>query len=186
MTLTSSHFASDSMSYPPPPAMSAEAKVLNEVNEAIEVLEEMIFTSYTIFGRTLVDENQLGDQITVIQKALPKVIQEAQKVIRERDEILEEAQAYAKALIGEASRRAEYLIRDSTIMRQAQAQAAQIRQQAQQEREMILRQAYAESEQMKREADRYADQVLADLEQRLMGALRVVSHGRQHLQSGQP
>ncbi|MEN9245805.1 MAG: hypothetical protein Q6J78_03750, partial [Thermostichales cyanobacterium SRBZ-1_bins_19] len=154
---------------------------LNQVHEALDVLEEMIFTSYRIFGRTLVDENQLGDQITAIHNALPKVIQEAKRVIQQRDEILEEAQHYAKAIIDEANRRAEYLIRESTIVRQAQLQAAQIRQQTQQERERILQQTYLEAEHLKQEADRYADQVLADLEQRLVASLQVIQNGRQHL-----
>ncbi|GAB4218244.1 MAG: ATP synthase F0 subunit B [Synechococcales cyanobacterium] len=162
--------------------MSDEARLLEQVNAALEELEDMIFSSPSWFGRTLVDENLLGDQISEIQKALPKVIKEAQKVMRQRDEILEEAHQYAQAVIDEANRRAEYLVRDSNIVRQAQAQAAQIIRQSQQEREAVQRQVYDEAERLQREADRYVDETLADLEQRLVASLRVVQNGRQRLQ----
>jgi hypothetical protein len=52
-------------------------------------------------------------------------------------------------------------------------------QQAYQHSEEVRRQTLQESERLQREAHRYVDQVLQDLELRLVESLRVIRNGRQ-------
>jgi hypothetical protein len=81
-----------------------------------------------------------------------------------------------------AQQRAEQLLNESVLMRQAQAQADHLLRQSQQEGEEMRRQAAQESERLQQEAHRYVDQVLQDLELRLLESLRVIRNGRQNLQ----
>ena len=174
-----------------------------DIQRELEKLEEMILDSPRIFSRTIVNEDQLLDQLALVQINLPAAFEEARKLLQHKEEVLLEAEQYAQEIIETAERRATQILDEMGLIRQAETEMKQIRQrvqqeceaaqeqamteiermrrQAQQELDEMRRRAIAESEDVQAGADDYADRVLQDLEQQFNEMLRVVRNGRQQL-----
>lgn len=181
-----------------------------DIQQELNVLEELILDSPRIplTGKTIVDEEQLLDQLDLIRINLPEAFDRAQKIIAEKDTILTEAEEYARQIAAMAEQRAAQILDETGIIQQAERQAQQIRLQVQQECEALQQQTLREVEQLQSqarqefeqtrrnalleqsqiqgEADRYADGMLSDLEQRLSEMLRIVKNGRQQVTPSTP
>lgn len=157
---------------------------LMRVQEALDQLEAAILNSPRLFwSRTLIEEERILEYLDFIRLNMPTALEEAEELLRQRDRILAQADRYAQEIVAMAQRKAEQLLNESTILRQAQAQAEQLLRQTYQQSEELRRQSLQESERLQQEAHRYVDQVLQDLEMRLLESLRVIRNGRQNLQS---
>lgn len=181
-----------------------------DVPAELNKLEELILDSPRIplSRRTLIDEEQILDQLDLIRLGLPSAFQEAVEVARHKDEILLEAEQYAQEILESAERRAAQILDEMGLIRQAELEAQQIRQRVQQECEAAQEQTMADIERMRRQAqqdleemrritiaecedvqagaDAYADRVLRDMEQQLGEMIRVIRNGRSQLQTDSP
>lgn len=186
----------------PTPASSPSIDIQRELNR----LEEMILDSprVPLTRRTLVDEEQLLDQLDLIRLNLPSAFQEADIIVRHKDEILQEAEEYASEILESAEQRATQLFNETGIVQQAQDEADRLRQQVHLECEALQQQTLAEIEQIRYQAqqeldamrnriltecddiqngaDEYADHVLANIEHQLSDMVRVIRNGREQLQ----
>lgn len=178
-----------------------------DIQVELERLKDIIFASLRLpFIRyTLIEEEQLLDQIELVQYHLPKAFDEARQIVERQDEIILEAQQYAEELILAAQRQAAEILDDMELVRQARLEAQKIRQQVQEECEYVTEETFAEIDRLKSlaqeeveelrrsaiqeaqaiqdGADQYADGVLGDIEQRLSEMMRVIRNGRQQLNS---
>ena len=176
-----------------------------DIQRELNQLEEIILDSPRIpfWGRTLIDEEQLLDQLDIIRLNLPVAFQEAEMIFRHKDDIFQEAELYAEEIIENAEQRASQILNEMGLVQQAKLEAdqlrnqvqldceaiqqatiaeiEQIRYQAQQELEEMRARAIAECDEIQNGADDYADNVLDSIEQQLMGMLQVIRNGRQHL-----
>ncbi|MBC7823887.1 MAG: hypothetical protein H7126_08390 [Candidatus Parcubacteria bacterium] len=181
-----------------------------DIQRELNRIEEMILDSPRIplSRRTMIDEEQFLDQLDLVRLSLPEAFHEAEEIVRQKDEILMQAEQYAQDLIEEAERRAAQITNETGIIRQAELEAQQIRAQLQQECEAVQEQTIAELERTRRQAqqdleemrrlaieecediqngaDGYADRVLRDMEAQMAEMLRIVRNGRQQLQINQP
>ncbi|MBF2078757.1 MAG: hypothetical protein IGR76_09605 [Synechococcales cyanobacterium T60_A2020_003] len=181
-----------------------------DIQEEFNKLEEMVLDSPRIWLSrwTMVDEEKILQQLDLLRLHLPSAFREATEILRNKDEILAEAEEYAQDIIRAAEQRAAEVLNEMGLVRQAEMEANQIRMQIQQECqllqdqtlseiEMLRRQAQqdieemrmmaiAECEEIQRGADTYADRVLRDMEQQLSDMMRVVRNGRQQLQLDAP
>ncbi len=150
------------------------------------------------------DEEILLAQLDLIRENLPDAFDTAEKIVRQREEILLQAEEYAQEIMEAAERRADQLLDEMGIIQQAELEASQIRKRVQQECEAVQEQTLAEIERMRLQAqqeleqmrqltladcediqngaDEYADSVLLNIEQQLTDMLRVIRNGRQQLQ----
>lgn len=185
----------------PQPAPSAGIDIQRELNR----LEEMILDSprVPLTHRTLVDEEQLLEQLDLIRLNLPIAFQEAEVIVRHKDEILIEAENYAQEIIEAAEQRAAHILNEMGLIQQAKIEADQlrnqvhidcetlqqatiseidqIRYQAQQELQEMRARTIAECNEIQNGADEYADRVLGGIEQQLTDMLRVIRNGRHQL-----
>jgi len=176
-----------------------------DIQQEMNVLEELILDSPRIplMGKTIVDEEQILDQLDLIRLNLPDAFDRAQTIIAQKDAILSEAEDYARQIAAMAEQRAAHILDETGIIQQAEREAQQIRKQVQQECEALHQETLQEIEQLQNqarqeyearrrealeeqtaiqeEADRYADNILGDLEQRLGEMMRVVKNGRQQV-----
>ncbi|MGE5660256.1 MAG: DivIVA domain-containing protein [Actinomycetota bacterium] len=176
-----------------------------DIQQELNRLEEIILDSPRIplTRRTLVDEEQLLEQLDLVRLNLPLAFQEAEIIIRHKDEILQEAELYAQEILDSAEQRASEILNEMGLIQQAKVEADQLRQQvqldceaiqqatiaeieqiryqAQQELEEMRARAIAECEEIQNGADDYADRVLSNIEQQLGDMLRVIRNGRQQL-----
>lgn len=186
----------------PPQNGTGGIDIQRELNRIEEILFDSLHIPWT--RRTLVDEDMLLAQLDLVRENLPNAFDEAQKIIRQREEIFIQAEDYAQELIESAERRVDQMLDELGIIQQAELEAAQIRQRVQQECDAIQEQtrseidrmrlqAHQELEQMRQiviadcediqnGADDYADRVLTSIEQQLIDMLRVIRNGRQQLQ----
>jgi vacuolar-type H+-ATPase subunit H len=155
--------------------------------------------------RTMVDEEQLLDQLDLVRLNLPAAFQEATEILLHKEDVILEAEQIAQQIIATAEQRAAQILDEMDIVRQAEREAHHIRQQvqqdceamqqqiladidqmrrrAQQELEEMQRMAIAECEDIQRGADDYADRVLSDMEAQFAEMMRVIRNGRQQIQS---
>ncbi len=181
-----------------------------DIQQELNRLEEMILDSPRIplTRRTMVDEEQILDQLDLIRLNLPSAFQEATDIIRQRDDLLLEAEHYVQELIQAAEQRAAEILDELGIIQQANLEAQQLRQRVQQECEALHEQTRTEIQQLQRQAqqdleqmrqaaiaeakdiqagaDAYADRTLREMEQQLTEIMRIVRNGRQQLQVEPP
>ncbi len=177
-----------------------------DIQRELNRIEEILFDSFHIpfTQRTLVDEEAVLSQLDLVRENLPTAFEDAEKIVRQRDEILLSAEEYAQEIMEAAERRADQMLDEMGIIQQAELEASQIRQRVQQECELIQEQTLAEIERMRLQAqqeleqmrqlalvdcediqngaDDYADAVLTSIEQQLSDMLRVIRNGRHQLQ----
>jgi F0F1-type ATP synthase membrane subunit b/b' len=181
-----------------------------DIQRELNRLEEMLLDSprVPLSRRTMVDEESFLDQLDVIRLSLPDAFEQAESILRQKEEILAQAEQYAQEIIATAEQQASQILNETGILRQAEYEAQQIRQQVQQECELAHSQVMAEVEQSRRQAlrdleearrgaaeeaediqkgaDEYADKVLRDMEANMGEMLRIVRNGRQQLRINQP
>ncbi len=177
-----------------------------DIQQELNKLEEIILASPRVpfSGRTLVDEDQLLDQLDAIRLNLPPAFRQAVQILQQRSALMAEAERYAQDLIAAAEQQAAQMLDELGIVRQAEQMAQQLKSQAQQdcdglrtqvmgdieqmqlqaqrEWEALRQKALAEQDTIQQEADGYADQVLSNVEQQLSQMLRIIQNGRSHLQ----
>ena len=203
------------MSHPEPlPPVDAadsapEAESPLDIQRQISKLEEIIFDGVRIpLSRyTLIDEEEVLDQLEAMQRSLPSAFREAMLVIRQKEMILAEAERYAQEMLAATEQRAAQMLNQTGIVRQAELEANQVRQgiqqeseamreammrdmeqmrhQAQQELDQMQQVALAECEDIQQGADEYAEHVLSNVERQLTDMIRIIRNGRQQLH-GEP
>ena len=179
-----------------------------DIQQSLNVLEELILESPRVpfSGRTLVDEDQLLEQLDRIRLNLPTVFQEAIQIVQQHDRIISQANQYAQEMMEAAEQEAARRVDDLGIVQQAESQARQVKQQLEQDCEALRSQTHSEIEQwqtaaeqyweeirrsteddcltLRQDADAYAADVLQSLEQKLADMMRIVRNGRSALPSG--
>jgi F0F1-type ATP synthase membrane subunit b/b' len=181
-----------------------------DIQGELNRLEELFIDSrhFPFTRLAIVHEDDFLDQLDLVRESLPEAFRQAEEVIRQRDDLLAQAEEYAQKVVEDAERRATQLINENVILRQAEYEAQQLRsqletecnvaqdktiaeieqmrQRAQQDLEGMRQMGLQEAEEIQRGADEYADSVLRDMETQMSDMLRVVRNGRQQLKINQP
>ena len=176
-----------------------------DIQTELNRIEEIVLDSPRIpfTRRTLVDEEELLEQLDIVRLNLPGAFREAEAIVYHKEEILVQAEQYAQEIVEEAEQRAAYILDQLGIIARAELEAKQIRkrvqeecaalqeqtladieemrEQAQQDIEQMRSLAMAEFEDIQNGADQYADRVLKNIEQQLNDMLKIIRNGRQQL-----
>jgi cell division septum initiation protein DivIVA len=118
----------------------------------------------------MVNRKDFEDVIDDIRASLPEELRQSRWVIKERDEVLEQAEREAEQLLADAKNEAARLISETEVVRQSQRQA-----------ERILDEAREQSRVLRLEAEDYVDAKLANFEIVLAKTMRSVEKGREQL-----
>lgn len=139
----------------------------------IDRLEDVIANGRKVpfSGSVMIQEQKIYEIIDELRAALPEELKQARWIIKERQEMIEEAEKEANRIIEENRQRAEAMVQDREIAKLAEKRANEIIEAAQsREREIRLG------------AEDYADEMLANLEVNLGKLLTAVQRGRDRLQ----
>lgn len=139
--------------------------VLDELESLVDDAGHIPFT-----GRVVVQADRLYDLLDRLRASLPEAMQQAQKVLRERDRILAQAREEAESMVREAQAYAEKLTRETAIVQKAEEEAAR-----------IIDEANRTGREIRAGAREYADELLEKLEANLQKCLVVVRQGREEL-----
>lgn len=128
----------------------------------------------------MVDYNEARQVIERLRVNVPSSIIESERMLQERDRILEAAEAEATQMVEQARRRAQEILSSDALVSAAR-----------QEAERIIMDSQRAAQQRRDEADRYAARVLEELAEKLGVISRQVENGlallRQNLEpAGEP
>lgn len=133
-------------------------KVIDEIYEYVENCKP----SKLYPNKVTVSKDELYDLLDALRMCAPDEIKRYQKVINNRNEILQEAQTQAEQIMSKAEAQTQQLLDQNELVQTAYAQAEQIIAQAQAQAEQILKQAVGESDQVRTSALYYTSDLLGE------------------------
>ncbi|MDH6516242.1 vacuolar-type H+-ATPase subunit H [Streptomyces sp. SAI-135] len=138
-------------------------------------LDEIVATvsgarSMPMSASVMVNRAELLAMLDELRQALPGSLAQAQELIGDREQMVEQARQEAERIISTAHAERGSLISDTEIARRSQAEA-----------DRILNEARQEAEEVRAEADDYVDSKLANFEVVLTKTLGSVGRGREKL-----
>jgi F0F1-type ATP synthase membrane subunit b/b' len=106
----------------------------------VDRLEELVGVGKRVpfSGRVMVEEEQFLALIDQLRIAVPNEIKQAQRVIRERERIVADAQETASRIIDAAQKKAEYIVSQDGLLNEARQQSEQILSVAEEKRKRSL------------------------------------------------
>lgn len=143
-----------------------------DVKTLLETMEDILERSFTIpiWGKALVDKDDLLHIIRDIRLKLPDEITQAKRIKEARDKILLEAEKKANDVIRNAENKVITMIEEHEIVKLAK-----------QKGEEIISDAHKVAKQIQLGSKEYADEILAKVENILKEALETIRSNREEL-----
>ncbi len=139
----------------------------SRIEQLIDEIEEYIDScKYQPLSNTkiIVNKEEIDELLRELRMKTPDEIKRYQKIISNKEAILNDARSKAEALINEATVHTNELINEHEIMQQAYAQANEVVTLASRQAQDILDNATIEANNMRTAAMQYTDEMLAKLE----------------------
>ncbi len=144
-----------------------------DILHLVDRLEEVVKASsqFPFSGIRLVDERHIWPLLDQMRISIPEEVRRAERIIREKDRTMAQAQEETDRIIALARSEAVQLTADHAIVQATEEQGNAIRAQAERDAESI-----------RAGADDYAFEVLCNLEQELKRSLTIIENGLQTIQ----
>lgn len=152
-------------------------ELINEIEEYIDNCKYQPFSSTKI----IVEKEQIDELLRDLRMKTPDEIKRYQKIISNKEAILNDARAKAEALINEATIHTNELINEHEIMQQAYAQANEVVSMATQQAQEILDNATIEANNVRAAAMQYMDDMLAHVENIIASATQSATSNYENL-----
>ncbi len=147
----------------------------SRIEQLIDELEEYIESCKPKFmsnSEIIVNKEEIDELLRELRMRTPEEIKRYQKIISNKEAILNDARAKAQALIDEATVHTNELISEHEIMQQAYAQANGIVATAAKQAQEILDKATMEANELRMQASQYTEDRLAELESIVLSAIQ--------------
>lgn len=141
------------------------------IDDILEMMDDLLDNAASVpfsVKKSIVDCDLMRDYINEIRLNLPQEIKQAKLIVRDRQQIINDANKEADNIIRRAEDRAKLLVSNEEITKAAKAGAVNITNQAQ-----------AKAKEIKSAADSYIDKVLLKAEEGLQASLADVRKTRQ-------
>ena len=151
--------------------------IVIEINLLLDRLEALLVESrpFLLTSNVIVDRERCFDLINQMRVSIPEEVKKAQRVHRDRDRVIAQANEEAERIIALAHEQAAERVSDHEIIRQAEERA-----------QIILERAQREVDERRSGADGYARDVLQELEEQLIKQITTVRNGISELDSDVP
>jgi hypothetical protein len=155
-----------------PPATAAQRPdgLVADMLELIDGLDTLVATGKRLPiapGRVLVNVEDFMELVDELRRALPNEVQQARRVVQERQQILLDAQTEAETIISVAKERAEYLVSNKGVTSEARVRG-----------EDVLRKSRDEAKRSMSEIERFALEVFEGAEHALHESLAKVAEAK--------
>lgn len=144
-------------------------QLIDEIEEYIDNCKFKAFSTDII----LVNKAEIDDLLRELRMKTPEEIKRYQKIISNKEAILNDAKQKAQELLNDATVQTNELISEHQIMQQAYAQANEIVEMATKQAQDILDNATIEANNVKASAMQYTDSILANLENILKQSIEI-------------
>lgn len=135
-------------------------QLIDEIEEYIDNCKPQAFSSTKI----IVNKDEIDELLRELRMKTPDEIKRYQKIISNKEAILNDARTKAETLVKEATIQTNQLINEHEIMQQAYAQANEVVTMATRQAQEILDNATMEANNVRMSAMQYMDDMLANLE----------------------
>ena len=144
-------------------------QLIDEIEEYIDNCKYKAFSTDVI----MVNKAEIDELLRELRMKTPEEIKRYQKIISNKEAILNDAKQKAQELINDATIQTNELISEHKIMQQAYAQANEIVELATKQAQEILDSATIEANNVKTAAMQYTDDILANLENIIKHSIEV-------------
>ncbi len=144
-------------------------QLIDEIEEYIDNCKYKAFSTDII----MVNKSEIDELLRELRMKTPEEIKRYQKIISNKEAILNDAKQKAQELINDATIQTNELISEHQIMQQAYAQANEIVELATKQAQEILDSATTEANNVKTAAMQYTDDILANLENIIKHSIEV-------------
>ncbi len=141
-------------------ATSRIEQIIEEIEEYIDSCKFQPLSSTKI----VVNKEELEELLRELRMKTPDEIKRYQKIISNKDAILDDAQSKAEAIIAEANAQAQQIVSESEVMQIALQQSNQLIEDTNAQAQEIIDHATEESNSIRMGAIRYTDDMLGNLE----------------------
>lgn len=141
-------------------------QLIDEIEEYIDSCKPQFMSSTNI----IVNKDEIEELLRELRMKTPEEIKRYQKIISNKEAILNDARAKAESMISEATAQTSELVSEHEIMQQAYEQANAVVSEATQQAQAILDNATTEANGVKMAAMQYMDDMLAHLENLIASA----------------
>lgn len=146
-------------------------QLIDELEEYIESCKPKFMSSSEI----IVNKEEIDELLRELRMKTPDEIRRYQKIISNKEAILNDARAKAQALIDEATVHTNELISEHEIMQKAYEQANSIVAIAAKQAQEILDKATIEANELRTQASKYTEDRLAELNAIVVSAIQTTS-----------
>ena len=134
-------------------------QIIDEIQEYIDSCKYQPLSNTKI----VVSKDEMDELLRELRMKTPEEIKRYQKIISNRDAIMEDAKTKAEAMLREATIQTNELVSEHEIIQQAYAQANDIIAQATEKAQMILDNATKDANEIRIGAIQYTDEMLGSL-----------------------
>lgn len=152
-------------------------QLIDEIEEYIENCKPRFMSNTEI----IVNKEEIDELLRELRMKTPDEIKRYQKIISNKEAILQDAKDKAEALINEATVHTNQLINEHEIMQQAYAQANEVVTMATVQAQEIMDNAIMEANAVRSAATQYMDDMLAHLENVITSSLQSSTNNYENL-----
>ncbi len=152
-------------------------QLIDEIEEYIDSCKYQTFSN----SKILVNKDEIEELIRELSVKTPDEIKRYQRIIQNKEEILNDAKAKAEQLIKDTTLQRTELISEHQIMQQAYAQADEVVTAASRQAQEILDRAVMEANEMRISAMQYTDDLLSHVENIVAGSIQTASADYENL-----
>ncbi len=135
-------------------------QIIDEIQDFIDGCKFQAFSSANI----VVDKEHMEELLRELRMKTPDEIKRYQKIISNKEAILNDAKEKADAMLKEAQIHTDHMVNEHEIMQQAYAQANEVVQQAVSQAQQILDTATTDANGIRQAAMKYTDDMLAEMQ----------------------
>ena len=135
-------------------------QIIDEIEDFIDTCKFQTFSSANI----IVDKEHMLDLLRELRMKTPDEIKRYQKIISNKEAILNDAKEKADAIIAEAQAHSDQMVNEHEVTQAAYAQANEVVKQAVSQAQQILDTATNDANGIRQSAMKYTDDMLAELQ----------------------
>ena len=149
--------------------MSRIEQLIDEIEEFVESCKPQPFSQTKI----IVPKDELFELLTELRLKTPDEIKRYQKIIANKDKIINDAQAQAERMLEETTAYTNKLVEEHQIMLKAYERAEEVLNAANAQAEATINEANANAEEIRLNALQYTKELVDNLENIVSGALTI-------------